>query len=315
MSDEPAPDRAKRENAERDIADHSKENPRNCFTLSAISTYCLQVTLSDSGEYGGRSRGELPPGASPATITPLPGRNTRRRRWHFPLTRRRARACRRVDRRHDTAVDQSEAAPRASLFNFIDSLRRARHHRVPRHRCHRVHRASTAPPSLWTTDVNGTPRTDFGPDETVFVHGSGFLPLMAIDIPITRPNGSIVVGDGSFNLGWDTTTTDSAGNLYYEYISERRQRRIPRGDVPVAVGRTWFFRSPDRVNNFHGRRARYGSMAQPAHRFVERWHDSTTSEFEVRRGRQHSIPLHPRHGRQCSLQTARRKHLSGLPAV
>jgi len=34
---------------------------------------------------------------------------------------------------------------------------------------------------------------------------------------VTRPNGSIVKGDGSFDAGWDTVTTDEQGGFTYYY--------------------------------------------------------------------------------------------------
>ena len=73
-------------------------------------------------------------------------------------------------------------------------------------------------PTLWTTDAAGTPKLDFAPNETVYVHGSDFSADTTYAIPVTRPNGSVVLGDGSFLPGWDSTTTDSSGALYYEYI-------------------------------------------------------------------------------------------------
>ncbi|MBI5951934.1 MAG: VWA domain-containing protein [Chloroflexi bacterium] len=62
-----------------------------------------------------------------------------------------------------------------------------------------------------------TDKADYMPDEVVTITGSGFQPLATLDIPVTRPNGSIVKGDGSFELGWDTVTTDEQGGFTYYY--------------------------------------------------------------------------------------------------
>src|SRR5262249_20938525 len=36
-------------------------------------------------------------------------------------------------------------------------------------------------------------------------------------IAVKRPDGSLVKGDGTFNSGWDKTTTDASGRLTYSY--------------------------------------------------------------------------------------------------
>ena len=70
---------------------------------------------------------------------------------------------------------------------------------------------SAAAPVL-TTD-----KEDYYSNETVPVTGSGFAPNTSYDIPIIRPDGSIVVGDGSFIPGWDSITSDGAGGFLYLY--------------------------------------------------------------------------------------------------
>ena len=89
----------------------------------------------------------------------------------------------------------------------------------------------TLDPTMWTTDAAGNPVYDFHPGTTVYIHGSGFALDTTYDIPITRPDGSIIKGDGNFDPAdhsyvcpdgasscWDATITDAHGNLYYEYI-------------------------------------------------------------------------------------------------
>src|SRR5262245_13113391 len=71
--------------------------------------------------------------------------------------------------------------------------------------------AAAASPTL-TTD-----QLDYAPDQTVHVSGSGFDANTAYAIPIRRPDGSIVHGDGTFTPGWDTVASDGSGNLSYDY--------------------------------------------------------------------------------------------------
>ena len=44
---------------------------------------------------------------------------------------------------------------------------------------------------IWTDDEQGNPSTDFGPDENVYIRGSGFNPNAQIDINITRPDNVV----------------------------------------------------------------------------------------------------------------------------
>jgi hypothetical protein len=63
-----------------------------------------------------------------------------------------------------------------------------------------------------------TDKGDYGPGETVAVSGTGFLPETAYTIVITRPDGSIITGDGSYTAGSDTVTSDINGAITYSYI-------------------------------------------------------------------------------------------------
>ncbi len=62
-----------------------------------------------------------------------------------------------------------------------------------------------------------TDKPDYTPGETVIITGKGFAPSTSYDVPVTRPNGSVVVGDGSFQPGWDSVITDGGGAFTYNY--------------------------------------------------------------------------------------------------
>ncbi len=63
-----------------------------------------------------------------------------------------------------------------------------------------------------------TDKPDYAPSETVVITGAGFGPGDVLDVVVTRPDGSIVIGDGSFTEGWDTVTTIWDGSFTYNYI-------------------------------------------------------------------------------------------------
>jgi len=72
----------------------------------------------------------------------------------------------------------------------------------------------TAASPVVTTD-----KADYAPGETVTISGSGFSTSSSYDIPVIRPDGTIVKGGGStFVPGFDTVTTDDHGDFVYEYI-------------------------------------------------------------------------------------------------
>ena len=54
-----------------------------------------------------------------------------------------------------------------------------------------------------------TDKEDYTPGETVIISGSGFEGNVTLVVRVTRPDGSIVTGDGSFTEGSDTVTTDA----------------------------------------------------------------------------------------------------------
>ena len=71
---------------------------------------------------------------------------------------------------------------------------------------------SASPIPTVTTD-----KPAYFPEEIVRVSGTGLAPNTAYDVAVTRGDGTIVHGDGSFIPGWDTVTTDDLGNFLYSY--------------------------------------------------------------------------------------------------
>ena len=72
-------------------------------------------------------------------------------------------------------------------------------------------RAALAAPTV-TTD-----KLDYFDNETVTISGSGFAASTNYDVPVIRPDGTIVKGDGSFAAGWDTVLTNGSGAFTYLY--------------------------------------------------------------------------------------------------
>jgi hypothetical protein len=62
-----------------------------------------------------------------------------------------------------------------------------------------------------------TDKADYSPGAIVTVSGSGFEANTVYDIPIIRPDGSIVTGDGTYTPGWDSVTSDNSGAFTYLY--------------------------------------------------------------------------------------------------
>ncbi|HEY4695667.1 MAG TPA: SpaA isopeptide-forming pilin-related protein [Candidatus Hydromicrobium sp.] len=68
-----------------------------------------------------------------------------------------------------------------------------------------------------TNPVLSTDKADYAPEETVIITGTGFLPNAVYTIVVTRPDGSVVIGDGSFVPGSDSVLSDASGNFTYNY--------------------------------------------------------------------------------------------------
>jgi hypothetical protein len=70
-------------------------------------------------------------------------------------------------------------------------------------------------PSIWTD------KADYAPEETVHVSGSGFDHDTSLTIKVTRPDGSVVTGDGSF-VAWptayDSVVVNTEGGFRYNYV-------------------------------------------------------------------------------------------------
>ncbi len=62
-----------------------------------------------------------------------------------------------------------------------------------------------------------TDAPDYAPESIVHVTGLGYASQCDVRVEVTRPDGSIVHGDGSFSPGVDTATTSPTGTLVYDY--------------------------------------------------------------------------------------------------
>jgi len=102
-------------------------------------------------------------------------------------------------------------------------------------------RLAQAAPTL-TTD-----KAEYFSGEIAKIDGGGFAHNTLYDIPVIRPDGSIVIvkGDGTFVSGWDTVKSNGSGNFVYYYqldgIEGTYEVRVypspwsgNRNEVPVA---------------------------------------------------------------------------------
>jgi hypothetical protein len=62
-----------------------------------------------------------------------------------------------------------------------------------------------------------TDKPDYNANETAVITGTGFEPYALLDVPVIRPDDSIVMGDGTFNPGWGSVTADLDGSFVYSY--------------------------------------------------------------------------------------------------
>jgi hypothetical protein len=101
-------------------------------------------------------------------------------------------------------------------------------------------RLAHAAPTL-TTD-----KAEYFSSEIVKITGGGFAHDTYYAIPVIRPDGSIVTGDGSNTSGWDTVQSDGSGGFKYSYkldgiLGTYEVRVYPspwsgnRNEVPVAT--------------------------------------------------------------------------------
>jgi len=108
-----------------------------------------------------------------------------------------------------------------------------------------------------------TDKGDYFANEVVTITGSGFAPNTFYDVPVIRPDGTIVKGDGTFIPGWDTVHSNAAGAFTYLYrldgipgLYEARVYASPwdgiRSTSPIASttfrdGNVKVFAAPDGV--------------------------------------------------------------------
>lgn len=78
--------------------------------------------------------------------------------------------------------------------------------------------ASTGVPCLQTgMETVTTDHPSYIPGEVVHVSGTGYGVGCDVVVKVTRPDGAVVVGDGSQALGSDMVTTDLLGDFSYDY--------------------------------------------------------------------------------------------------
>ena len=65
-----------------------------------------------------------------------------------------------------------------------------------------------------------TDKADYLPYEPVQISGAGFKAGTSYDIVVTKPDGSIIKGDGSLTLGFDRVIAGEDGNIIYSYKLE-----------------------------------------------------------------------------------------------
>src|SRR5256886_3716980 len=78
--------------------------------------------------------------------------------------------------------------------------------------------AATGVPCPQTgNELVATDQPSYDPGSVVHVSGMGYAPGCDVVVKVTRPDGSVVSGDGSFAPGSDTVTTDLFGGFNYDY--------------------------------------------------------------------------------------------------
>src|SRR5256714_9574704 len=78
--------------------------------------------------------------------------------------------------------------------------------------------AATGVPCPQTgNELVATDQPSYDPGSVVHVSGMGCAPGCDVVVKVTRPDGSVVSGDGSFAPGSDTVTTDLFGGFSYDY--------------------------------------------------------------------------------------------------
>src|SRR5256885_9570793 len=74
--------------------------------------------------------------------------------------------------------------------------------------------ASTGVPCPQTgNELVATDESAYSPGSLVHVTGMGYAPNCDVVVKVTRPDGTVVTGDGTFMPGSDTVTTDFLGGF------------------------------------------------------------------------------------------------------
>ena len=78
--------------------------------------------------------------------------------------------------------------------------------------------AATGVPCPQTgNELVATDQASYSPGSLVHMTGMGYAPGCDVVVKVTRPDGTVVSGDGSFAPGSDTVTTDFLGGFSYDY--------------------------------------------------------------------------------------------------
>jgi hypothetical protein len=90
------------------------------------------------------------------------------------------------------------------------------------------------------SETVATDKADYAPGETVHMTGAGYAPACTVRVEVTRPDGSVVRGDGTFEPGVDEVITAADGTLAYDYQLNGieglyRVRVLGAGDTELAI--------------------------------------------------------------------------------
>ena len=93
---------------------------------------------------------------------------------------------------------------------------------------------------IWTEDAEGNIRTDFEPDETVYIRGFGFNLNAQIEVTITRPDNTVdqgsTLGDGNGNFVYAYLLNGIHGTYYVTATDGVNSASTPFDDSPKLQG-------------------------------------------------------------------------------
>jgi large repetitive protein len=111
--------------------------------------------------------------------------------------------------------------------------------------------ASTGVPCPQTgNEIVATDQAAYAPGDLVHVSGMGYAADCDVTVKVTRPDGSVVTGDGSSTPGSDSVTTDLFGGLSYDYQLQSSPAVQGTyvvdvlGSADVVLARTTFLDAP-----------------------------------------------------------------------